>query len=156
MQQVLKGLPISKMTTLADQVDGSTKPERLLAILSGLSGGLGAGLAAIGLYGLLAYTVARRTNEIGVRMALGATPREVTFMVVKEALLLVGIGLLLGTPLVLWIKRVAANVILSLPTMDAYPIVFAAVSMLGVALLAAYAPARRASRVDPIEALWQE
>ena len=74
-------------------------PERLIAMLSGFFGALGALLAAIGLYGLLAYTVARRTSEIGIRMALGATQRDVTRMVQKSALALVGAGLVLGVPL---------------------------------------------------------
>ena len=82
-----------------------------MATLSGLFGALGALLAAIGLYGLLAYTVARRTSEIGVRMALGATERDVTRMVLKSALGLVRAGLVAGVPVAIWSRRLAASLI---------------------------------------------
>jgi hypothetical protein len=84
-------------------------------MLSGLFGVLGALLAALGLYGLLAYTVARRFNEIGIRMALGATGRDVMGMVVKSAMALVAAGLLIGVPLAFWIRPVAASVVENLP-----------------------------------------
>ena len=92
VRDVLKTVPVAKVTTLAQQVDASIVPERLMAKLSGAFGGLGALLAALGLYGLLAYTVARRTTEIGIRMALGATRRDVTRMVLSSALRLVCAG----------------------------------------------------------------
>ena len=86
VREVLKTVPVTRVTTLGDQVDASIVPERLIATLSGSFGALGALLAAIGLYGLLAYTVARRINEIGIRMALGATRSAVTRMVLGDAL----------------------------------------------------------------------
>jgi ABC-type antimicrobial peptide transport system permease subunit len=156
VRDVLKNVPVTKVTTLADQVDASIVPERLIAVLSGFFGGLGALLAAIGLYGLLAYTVARRTNEIGIRMALGATERDVTRMVLKGALGLVCAGLVVGAPIAVSSKRFAASVIENLPVDSAFSIAFAAAAMIGVALLAAYVPARRAARVDPMEALRHE
>ncbi|HEY1912041.1 MAG TPA: ABC transporter permease [Vicinamibacterales bacterium] len=164
VRDVLKTVRVAKVTTMDDQVNASIIPERLIATLSGFFGGLGALLAAIGLYGLLAYSVARRTSEIGVRMALGATEGAVTRMVLTSALGLACAGLIVGTPIAIWSRHFAAPVIEnpwveiarrdSHLTVDAaLPIAFAAVTMIAVALVAAYVPARRAARVDPIAAL---
>jgi putative ABC transport system permease protein len=127
-----------------------------MASLSGLIGGIGGALAALGLYGLLAYTVARRTNEIGVRIALGAMPRDVALMVWKGAAGLVGLGLLAGAPCAIIGRRIASSLVPGLPQGSALPMAIAAASMLAVALLAAYVPARRAARIDPLAALRHE
>jgi ABC-type antimicrobial peptide transport system permease subunit len=124
-------------------------------MLSGFFGALGALLAAIGLYGLLAYTVARRTSEIGIRMALGATQRDVLVMVQKTALMMAGAGVVLGVPLAFAAERVAVTFVDNMTTGVEMPIA-AAAAMIAVALLAALVPARRASRVNPIDALRQE
>jgi ABC-type antimicrobial peptide transport system permease subunit len=121
-----------------------------------LLGVVGILLTATGLYGLLAYTVARRTHEIGVRMAVGATARTVTSMVLKRALGLVAIGLLIGVPIAVWTKRVAATMVDNLPADNIFPIVAAAIGTIAVSLLAAWVPARRATRVDPLTALRSE
>jgi ABC-type antimicrobial peptide transport system permease subunit len=111
MRDMLKTVRIARVTTMDDQVNASIVPEQLIATLSGFFGGLGVLLAAIGLYGLLAYTVARRTNEIGIRMALGATERDVTAMVLKSALGLLLAGLLVGAPIAAWSLRVVASLV---------------------------------------------
>jgi ABC-type antimicrobial peptide transport system permease subunit len=150
---VLENVRVAKVTTMSEQVDASIIPERLIATLSGFFGALGTLLAAIGLYGLLAYTVARRTNEIGVRMALGATERDVTGIVLTNALALVCAGLAVGAPLAFWSHRLAANLVDGLPVDAAFPIGVAAAVTIAVGLLAAYVPARRAARVQVIQAL---
>jgi ABC-type antimicrobial peptide transport system permease subunit len=164
VHDVLPSVPVAKVTTLTEQVDASILPERLIAMLSVLFGIVAATLVAIGLYGLLAYTVTRRINEIGIRMALGATSRDVIGMVLAGALGLVGTGLIIGVPIALWAKGYASRVLaivaatqvegpVTLPLGNAVPIVVAAIAMLAVALVASYVPARRAKQIDPMVAL---
>jgi putative ABC transport system permease protein len=153
---VLKNVPIGQMIEMTDQIDSTIVPQRLFATLSTGFGALGALLAVIGLYGLLAYTVARRTHEIGVRIALGAENADVMRIVVRDAMWMVIAGLAIGAPLAFWGKRIAASLIPDLPVASQLPIVIAAAIMIAVGLIAAYLPARRATRVDPLIALRYE
>jgi putative ABC transport system permease protein len=152
-RDVLKTVPVKTVTTLADQVDSDVVPERLIATLSEFFGCLGALLAGIGLYGLLAYTVARRTNEIGVRMALGARAGDVSRLVLRDALGMVCAGLVVGACMTLWSRPLAASLLQDLKPESAGPLAFGAAAIVAVALLASYVPARRAARVDPMVAL---
>jgi len=153
---VLPDISVARIITLTDQIDASIVPERLVATLSGFFGALGALLAGIGLYGLLAYTVARRTNEIGIRMAMGATARDVTWLVLRDALATVTAGLILGLPMVIFGRSIASSMIPGFLIPSAAPFAIAALGIVTVAFLAAYVPARRAARIDPLEAVRHE
>ncbi|MDO8680674.1 MAG: ABC transporter permease [Acidobacteriota bacterium] len=153
VREGLKTVAVSDVTTMDDLVDASVVPERVIAMLSSFFGGLGASLAALGLYGLLAYTVTRRTNEIGIRMALGAAKSDISRMVLRSALGLVCAGFVIGVPLALLSRRAASRVVSDLRVDSMWPFVLATATMLAIALVAAYVPARRAARVEPVEAL---
>jgi len=150
---LLKNLRVSRMTTLARQVDSNIVPERLIATLSQFFGVLGMVLAGIGMYGLLAYTVVRRTNEIGIRIALGATDRDVRSLVLRDALRMVCGGLVAGIVLLLLSRPLAVSLIPDLKPDTTGASIFASWIILSVALLAAYVPVRRAARLDPMSAL---
>jgi predicted permease len=152
IRESLKTVRVVRVTTLEDQMDASLITERVVAMLAAWFSGLGVLLAAIGLYGLLAFVVVRRTNEIGIRMALGATPSNVTLMIVKSALALVVTGLIVAVPLTVWSQRIARG-LADLPPATSAPMMFTFVLMLAVGLLAAYLPARRAAAIAPLEAL---
>ena len=124
--------------------------------VSRVLGAVGALLAAIGLYGPLAYTVARRTNEIGIRMALGATRGDVIGMVLKTGLALVLAGVAAGVPAAFWGTRLAAAMAEHLPAGGAAPMAVGIGCLFVVALAAAYVPVRRATRVDPVVSLRSE
>jgi predicted permease len=147
---------VRRVTTLAEQVDAAVVPERLMAILGAFFGAVSALLAAIGLYGLLAYTVARRTKEIGIRMALGATRGDVMRMMLRSGLTLVAAGFVVGAPVAFWGTRFAATAIEDLSGGGVPPVAAAVVAMLVVAALAAFMPTRRATRVEPVIALRSE
>jgi ABC-type antimicrobial peptide transport system permease subunit len=153
---VLGNARVTKMTTLAEQVDASIVPERLIATLSSFFGGVGALLGALGLYGLLAYAVARRTREIGLRMAIGAEAHQVMFIVMSRACALVGAGLVVGIPLAVWTTQAAAAVVGNVPVAGPVPVAIAGLVTIVVAMVASAIPARRAISVDPIAALRSE
>ena len=156
VREAAKTLHVAEVTTLANQVDASIVPERLIATLSGSFGALGSLLAVIGLYGLLAYTVARRMNEIGIRMALGAQVADVRWMVLRAGLGWLAVGIIIGGAVSYTFGRILQNRIWGINAAD--PTTLAAVSLIltAVGLVACYIPARRATKVDPMVALRYE
>ena len=146
-------VPLMGVRTMTDQVAESMRQERLFTRLAVLLGGVALALSAIGLYGLLAYGVALRVPEIGLRMALGAQPGEVRWMILKQSLGLAAIGLAAGAAGSLAGTRLVDTMLYQLPSRDPLTIAGAAVIMLVTCVLAGYLPARRAACVDPMVAL---
>jgi putative ABC transport system permease protein len=149
-------IPIFGVKTLIQQRDESLYDDRLVTTLSICFGILAALLASIGLYGVMAYTVARRTPEIGIRMALGASLRNVRGLVLREAMAMAAIGLSIGAPAALVAGRLAGSLLFGVRAGDPRLPAAAALLLIGVMLLAAYVPARRAARIDPAIALRSE
>ncbi|MPY89686.1 MAG: FtsX-like permease family protein [Luteitalea sp.] len=147
-----KNLPV-EIDLFADLVDENLAQERLIATLSGFFGGLALLLTSIGLYGVIAYSVQRRTREIGIRMSLGAGRAAVLWMVLRECLMLVGLGVATGLTASFWLSRFVTRQLYGVDPVDPLTLAAAATCLIVVATLAGYVPARRASRVEPMIAL---
>jgi predicted permease len=149
-------LPLGDFSTLQQTVTNSVLNHRLVAELCVFFGALAALLACIGIYALMSYGVTRRTNEFGVRLALGADRQHVVWLVLRETLQLVVIGVFFGTVLTLAVGRVVTSFLFGLKPQDPLSIGAALVAMIAVALFAGYWPARRAAKIDPMTALHYE
>jgi predicted permease len=160
VQQAIKSIDrnvrIVHVTTLDEQVARTMTSNRLVAQLSAFFGLLAVFLSCIGIYGLMSYVVSRRTNEIGIRMALGAERSNVRNLVLREIAILVAIGIAIGIPSALAGDRLVSKMLYGLTGTDPLSLAAATLILLTVALLAGYIPARRASRVDPMVALRYE
>ena len=156
INQIDDKLPIFDVTTLNEQLSERLGQERLIAQLVSFFGALALILACIGLYGVMAHGVARRTNEIGIRMALGARGGNIAWMVLRETLYLVLAGLVIGVPAALLGGRLISTQLFGMSPTDPITLGAAALILTLVALLAGYLPARRASRVNPLTALRYE
>ena len=156
LREMDPNVPLLRTRMLEDYVNASFRQERLIAYLCGSFGALALALAAIGLYGVMAYAVSQRTREVGVRMALGAQPREVMRMIVRESLVPVLFGTGIGLAGALALTRLVSGMLYGVAPGDPLSMALAAGAMLAAALLAAAIPAHRASRVDPMTALrWE-
>ncbi|HSL53774.1 MAG TPA: ABC transporter permease [Pyrinomonadaceae bacterium] len=156
INQIDDKLPIFNVKTLSAQLHENLNQERLIAQLVSFFGALALILACIGLYGVMAHGVARRTGEIGIRMALGARGGNIAWMILRETLYLVLAGLILGVPAALLGARLISTQLFGLSSTDPLTLVGAAIVLAVVAMLAGYLPARRASRVNPLNALRYE
>jgi predicted permease len=144
---------VGSISSLTEQVEESTSNQRLVARLSSFFSVLAAFLVCIGIYGLLSYSVARRTSEIGVRMALGAKRSNVLWLILREILVLVAIGIAIGVPVALAGNRLAAKLLYGLSPADPATLLAAIAMLIAIAVLAGYLPARKASLVEPTVAL---
>jgi predicted permease len=149
-------LPVTNMSTQTERIEGRFAQERLFANAYSLFGALALLLASIGLFGVMSYNVARRTNEIGIRMALGARAHDVVRMVLGECWLLIGLGVAIGVGTALAAGRLVAQVLYGLAPTDVATLAGATLLIVAVSTLAGFLPARRAARVDPLVALHHE
>jgi putative ABC transport system permease protein len=148
-----KEQPVSQILSMKQALADSIAPRRFTVILLGIFAAIAVLLAALGVYGIVSFSVTRRTREIGVRMTLGAQPAAVLRMIVGKALVLAAAGVIVGLAAAFALTRVISSLLYGVSVTD--PLVFISVSLLltGVAVLAGYFPARRAARIDPMEAL---
>jgi ABC-type antimicrobial peptide transport system permease subunit len=156
VREVDKDLPLFAIKTQTEQVAQSLAQERFFPQLTSFFGLLALLLASIGLYGVMSYAIARRTSEIGIRMALGAQKGDVIKMVLRESLLLVLIGVVIGLGTVLATTRFVSTMLYGLTPTDPATLALAVLVLVAVAALAGYLPARRAAQVDPLVALRYE
>jgi predicted permease len=156
VRSIDKDLPVFDIRTQTEQIDETLWRERLFAALTSGLGLLALVLAAVGIYGIMAYGVARRTSEIGVRMALGAQGRQVLAMVLRETALLAGVGVAIGIAAAAGLSRFIRGMLYGLQPSDPLTFACAVVLLFAIALLAGWRPARKASRLDPMVALRHE
>ena len=156
VKQTAPKLPLLQVHTMNELVSEELTRDRMITKLAGFFGALAVLLACIGIYGIMAYAVAGRTNEIGIRIALGAQPRDVVWLVLRETLLMVVVGAAIGLPAVFGASKLISNLLFGLTAADPLALSAATVLMFAVAAVAGYIPARRASRTDPIAALRYE
>lgn len=154
--QIDRNLPIDSITTLSAQVNDDLRQDWLIFWLTSALGTLALGLGCFGLYGVMSYTVARRTGELGIRMALGAPRSRVFATVFGESLTLIALGLVIGLPFVLAASRVVAGMLFDVNVANPIPIAAAALALATATAIAAYVPARRAARVEPMTPLRYE
>jgi ABC-type antimicrobial peptide transport system permease subunit len=151
--QVDPDVPISGMKTQADQIDETISRERVFSVLLTLFGAFALLLACIGLHGVTAYAVARRTSEIGIRMALGAQRGSVLWLVLRQVVVLTLCGLVAGVPAAIAAARSVSSLLFGVAPGDPASVAAAALILCGVALISGLLPALRASRMDPLRAL---
>jgi predicted permease len=156
VRELDSNVPVYGMRTMEEQISNSLLVERLIASLSAVFGLLATLLAVIGLYGVMAHTVARRTREIGIRMALGAFQGDVIWMVMREVLALVCVGLAAGLAGAFLLAKLIQSQLYGVTTYDPVTVALAALGLAAVACLAGYIPALRASRIDAMRALRYE
>jgi predicted permease len=156
LKQIDSKLPVYDVTTLSEQLSGALQRETLVAELVSFFGFLALLLACIGLYGVMAHGVVRRTKEIGIRMALGAERRGIVWMVMRETILLVLAGIAIGVPVALAAARLISAQLFGLSPADPFSLIGSALVLVGVASIAGFLPARKASKVNPLTALRYE
>ncbi len=150
---ILPNQPLTSVQTLSELLRDSMARTSFTLVMLGIAAAVALLLATVGIYGVISYVVSQRTREIGVRIALGAESARVTGMVLKQGLLLAGVGVTLGLVAAYGLTRLMTGLLFGVSAVDPLTYVVVAVCLSGVALLASYVPARRASRVDPMEAL---
>ena len=149
-------LPVYDLRTLQAQIDRGISSERILSFLSSLFSILAVLLSGIGLYGIVAYSVSRRTREIGVRFVIGAQKSDVAGLFLRESLFLVATGIVIGIPIALASTRVLKNLLYGLQPTDAPTLIFMTGVLIVAGLLATVLPVRRASAIEPLQALRYE
>jgi predicted permease len=153
LQRIDPRLPVLKVDTIDERVDDTVAPERLTAGVTTVLGSVATAMACLGLYGILSYAVSRRIPELGVRMALGATRRDVLLLVAAESAGLTGVGLAIGALVALAVMRVTSSLLFGVSAFDPPTFALAAVLIVSMAIVASLVPAWRASRTDPMRAL---
>jgi ABC-type antimicrobial peptide transport system permease subunit len=153
VREVAPAVPPVEIRTMNELLGETLVTERAISRLSGIFGLLALALAAIGLYGVMSYNVTGRTNEIGIRMSLGAQPGDILKLVLREILILIGIGVALGLPSIWAVKSIVAAQLFGISALDPLAISGATFVLAAVAIVAGYLPARWASRVEPMRAL---
>jgi putative ABC transport system permease protein len=156
IHEISASIPIYEVSTMSERVGQAIEQSRFASWMMAVFAGLALLLASIGLYGVMSYTVRLRTRELGVRIAIGASPGTVAGEVVGEGMLLVAIGIALGIAASLALTRLLSTLLFGVGAMDPPTFAFVALALAFVALLACYLPARRASRIDPVSALRSE
>jgi predicted permease len=156
VQQIDPDLPVLDVRTQQEQIEGNMRTERMFAALTTGFGVLALALACVGIYGIMAYSVAQRTNEIGIRLALGARPAQVRGMVLRESAWLALAGLAAGMAAALALARVVESMLFGIRSWDPVTLGGSALLLLAVVFAASWIPARRAAGVEPVEALRHE
>jgi len=146
-------LPLDAVGTVDALVETSLSQRRFAMVLMGIFAGLALVLAMVGIYGVMAYSVGQRTQEIGIRMALGARAGDVWRMVLRQGMVITGFGIVLGLAGAYAVSRVVAGLLYGVSSTDAMTFLAVSVLLTGVAMVACFVPARRAGKVDPVVAI---